>query len=107
MSFSKAVRGVLLPVITILSFTFPTLAQAFPHEQADQLLSTLHKMRVEAYLAINAYYNFSNSSGDKSVAAEANNAINRIDSLLDQLTLPVETHRIYRPSHVSYFCARY
>jgi len=85
MSFSGIIRSILLSFTLMAGFLASPLAQALTQKQADDLLSTLHKMSVDSYLAINAYYSFANSGGDKSVAQEANNTINRIDSLLDQL----------------------
>lgn len=85
MSFPGIIRSILLSFSLMAGFLISPLAQALTQQQADDLLSTLHKMSVDSYLAINAYYSFANSGGDKSVAQDANNTINRLDSLLDQL----------------------
>lgn len=85
MSFTGILRSSILSFALLAGVLTAPLAQALPQNQADSLLSTLHKMSVDSYLAINAYYNFANSTGDKTLAQEANNTINRIDSLIDQL----------------------
>lgn len=85
MSFSGIIRSILLSFTLMAWLLSAPFAQAFTQKQADDLLSILHQMRVDSYLAINAYYSFANSAGDKGMAQEANNTINRLDSLLEQL----------------------
>ncbi|SRR5690554_405339 len=85
MSFSGIIRSILLSFTLMAGLLSAPFAQAFTQKQADDLLSILHQMRVDSYLAINAYYSFANSAGDKGMAQEANNTINRLDSLLEQL----------------------
>ena len=85
MSFSGVLRAAFLSCAALLVSVFSSLAQAMTPEEADNLLSSIHQMRVESYLAINAYYNFSISNGDKSLAAEATSTVNRIDAHLSQL----------------------
>ena len=94
MSLSEVLRAASLSCATVLTLFMSTLAQAMAPEQASGLLANLHQLRVESYLAINAYYNFANSNGDKSIAAEANSTINRIDGLLKQVAAVPEATEV-------------
>jgi hypothetical protein len=85
MIFNKVRRATVLLCAAMLTLLLSPIAKALTSEQASNLLLNLHATKVEAYLAINAYYNFSNSLGDKSLAGDANDSIQRIQGLVNQL----------------------
>lgn len=94
MKLFGALRAASLFIVASLCLGISTLAQAMTADQASHLLAQLHQMRIESYLAINAFYNYSTNTGDKSLAAEAKSATQRIENRLTQISNAPEASEI-------------
>jgi hypothetical protein len=67
----------------LVLFSFST--QALDKKQAKDILAGIFEMRVNGFLAINAYYNYSANKGDESLQAEIENASKNIDAVVKGL----------------------
>ncbi len=74
------VAGLFLSLVLIAPF-----AQALSAEQAKPILGQLHRVQINAYQAINAYYNFSLNPGDKEIHIEINKEMDDLESILSTL----------------------
>jgi uncharacterized protein YjaG (DUF416 family) len=66
-------------------FVFSLSAQALDKKQAKDILASIFQMRVHAFLAINAYYNYSANKGDESLQAEIEDSSKDIDAVVKGL----------------------
>lgn len=89
MRFSNLIRPALLSrfvlMISVLVSSATVTAATISTEEANSVLSALHKAKVEAYLAINAYYSYSMTPGDKAIAAETSEKLQELGGLLKQI----------------------
>jgi len=77
----------LVYIITFLLLILSsTSSYALNQKVTKGILKDLFIMRIHSFLAINAYYNYSVSKGDKSLLSEVNNSIKEIDRSLKELT---------------------
>ncbi|RMF17714.1 MAG: hypothetical protein D6758_05870 [Gammaproteobacteria bacterium] len=60
-------------------------ALALTPEQAKPIMDGLHLVRVHSYQAINAFYSFSLSPGDKSALADVRDEINQVNGQMNRL----------------------
>ncbi len=89
MRFSNLIRPALLSqlvlMFSVLVSPVSATAATISEEEANSVLSALHKAKVEAYLAINAYYSYSMTPGDKAIAAETSGKLQELGGLLKQI----------------------
>ena len=67
--------------LTVLLFPMARLANAAP---LTPLLESLYKFRIENFIALNAYYNYS-ANGDKQTLDQVNDAINQSNALMNEI----------------------
>lgn len=67
--------------LTVLLLPMARLANAAP---LSPLLESLHKFRIENFIAMNAYYNYS-ANGDKQTLDQVNDAINQGNTLMSEI----------------------